>query len=71
MNKFKKLSDIDTSEYSSIDNIMPLKSGTYKCVLHGGSMSPYYYEAEMRYSSGHRGFNRRDWDYVIMWKDKE
>lgn len=69
MEKYKKLSDINTNGYISVDYAMPIKPGVYDCILRGGSMSPYYYKMKKRFTPSHRGFGRFDWDYAVMWRE--
>ena len=69
MQRYDKLSDMNTNGYTSVDKAMPIKPGIYECIVRGGSMSPYYYKSKMRFVPSYRGFGRFDWDYTVMWKE--
>ena len=71
MEKFKNLEDMDLVGYIDVKERLPSEEKRYQVIVHGGSMSIYYYETKLRFNKKRNVFPRMDWDYVIMWKEIE
>ncbi len=66
--KFKKLDDIDTNNYTHVNDQLPIEDGLYDVIFHCGSMSISYKIMRVKFKVNKGVFARSDWDYVIMWK---
>ncbi len=67
--KAKTLEELDTNDYTHIDDNLPQEDGTYDCIFRCGSMSISYKKMPAKFRRGQ--FTRWDWDHVIMWKEQE